>query len=217
MRRLVIFDLDGTLIYTLDDLANAVNYALCALGFDQRPLPQFKHMVGNGIDCLFERALPEGHKTQDDIMCMRQLFLPYYKTHSHDTSRPYDGIRETLEKLKRQGVLLATASNKFQEGTELVVNQFFPEGTFDLIRGLRKNHHPKPHPQMLLQILTHFSVSPSETLYVGDSDVDMMTAQNAGVDILGALWGYRPKEELEKYPHLALIRHPEEILDYALR
>lgn len=217
MRRLVIFDLDGTLIYTLADLANAVNHALRELGFEQRPLSQFNHMVGNGIDRLFERALPEGHKTRDDIMRMRQLFLPYYKKHSHDTSRPYDGIVETLNELKRHGVLLATASNKFQEGTELVVRQFFADNTFDLIRGLRKKHHPKPHPQMLLQILTHFGVTPTETLYVGDSDVDMLTAQNAGIDILGALWGYRPKEELEKYPHLGLIRNPKEILEYALR
>ncbi|MBQ9591286.1 MAG: HAD family hydrolase [Paludibacteraceae bacterium] len=216
MRKIVIFDLDGTLIYTLGDLANAVNHALGRLGFEERRMEEFNRMVGNGVDKLFERALPEGEKTEENIARMRQVFLPYYKSHSHDTSKPYDGIREVLEELKGRGILLATASNKFQEGTELVVRQFFGEGLFDLVRGLRKNHHAKPHPQMLLQTLAHFGIDKKDALYVGDSDVDMMTAERAGIDVIGALWGYRPEEELAKYPHLALVKRPEEILKYAL-
>lgn len=216
MYRLVIFDLDGTLIYTIADLAAAVNHALTRLHFPNRPLNEFNHMVGNGIDKLFERALPEGEKSEQNIQRMREIFLPYYKLHSHDTSTPYPGIPQLLTSLKNNGRLLAVASNKFQEGTELVISQFFGDNIFDLVRGLRRNHHPKPHPQMVNQIIQHFNVKKEETLYIGDSNVDMQTAQNAGIDAIGVLWGYRSKEELSQYPHIALVTSPSEILPIAL-
>lgn len=202
MKKLIIFDLDGTLLDTIADLAAATNHALQCCGWPVHPTEAYRYFVGNGIDKLFERALPEDERSTENIRKMRSLFLPYYTIHNADLSRPYPGIPELLSSLQQQGALLAVASNKYQEATQKLIGQFFPSICFTAVFGQREGVPTKPDPSVVFEIMNRAGATPEETTYIGDSSVDMQTGHNAGVTTVGVSWGFRPRTELEAYaPH----------------
>lgn len=206
MKKLVIFDLDGTLLNTIADLAQSTNHALQVLGYPAHDLSAYPFMVGNGINKLFERALPEGKKTEENILRVRNEFIPYYNLHNADMSTPYPGIPELLEELQSQAILLAVASNKYQEATSKLIAHYFPTIRFSAVLGQRDGIPVKPNPAIVHDILKITSVAPTDVLYVGDSGVDMQTAHNAHIEACGVTWGFRPRTELEEYS-------PEHIVD----
>lgn len=208
MKKLVIFDLDGTLLNTIADLANSTNYALKVLGYPIHEPDKYNFMVGNGINKLFERALPDGEKTEENVLRVRQEFVPYYDQHNADKSRPYPGVTGLLETLQTAGMQLAVASNKYQAATEKLIAHYFPNIKFTAVFGQREGIPVKPDPIIVKEILQIAKVQEEETLYVGDSGVDMQTAINAGVTSCGVTWGFRPRTELESF-------HPDHIVDNA--
>lgn len=199
MKKLVIFDLDGTLLNTIDDLAQSTNHALQTLGYPTHEEAAYHLMVGNGINKLLERALPEGERTEENILRMRKEFIPYYDRHNMDKSRPYPGIPQLLKYLQAQGILLAVASNKYQSATVRLIDAYFPTLRFAAVLGQRDGVNVKPDPAIVDDILEITGVAKENTLYVGDSGVDMLTAANAGVTACGVTWGFRPRAELEKF------------------
>ena len=212
MTKLIIFDLDGTLIDTREDIANACNYALEQCGFPTVPLEDYNMLVGRGIDNLFRGALPEGHKDEDMVAKMRSIFVPYYNEHKCDFTKPYDGILEALEELSAKGLRFAVASNKYQEGTEQLVELFFGKYDFVKILGQREGKPIKPDPLIVSEAMEGMpEISLDEVVYCGDSDVDMQTGLGAGVKTIGVTWGFRTREELAAYSPYALIDHPSEI------
>lgn len=212
MTKLIIFDLDGTLIDTMEDIANACNYALRQCGCPERRLDEYNMLVGRGIDNLFRGALPEGKKDEDMVVRMRGYFVPYYNEHKCDCTRPYPGIIGTLEELHGRGIAFAVASNKYQEGTEQLVEKFFGKYGFVKVLGQREGKPIKPDPEIVMEAMEGVpGIMPEEVVYCGDSDVDMQTGIGAGVTTIGVTWGFRTREELEAYRPWKLIDKPEEI------
>ena len=214
----VIFDLDGTLLNTIDDLGRACNHALEQTGFPTHPAESYPVKVGNGINNLIRRALPETERTEENIMRVRHFFVPYYDEHNCDFTHPYEGIPEVLAALKAQGCRLAVASNKYQAATEKIVNRFFP-GVFDVILGEREGIERKPNPQIVFDIINALNECGErsldvrcDTLYVGDSLVDRDTAGNAGVPFVACSWGFVPRQQLAEAGIATIVDRPEEIL-----
>ena len=208
MKKLVIFDLDGTLLNTIADLAHSTNYALNKLGYPTHEIEKYNFMVGNGINKLFERALPEGEKTEENVLRVRNEFIPYYDIHN---SCPYPGISALLSYLQSAGIQIAVASNKYQAATERLVAHYFPEIRFTAVFGQREGVNVKPDPTVVLDILKLANVRKEDVLYVGDSGVDMQTAANAGVTACGVTWGFRPRTELEEFAPQYITETAEEI------
>ena len=214
MKKLVIFDLDGTLLDTIADLAVATNYALQQLGYPTHTEETIRTFVGNGINKLLERALPTVEKNEANVMRMRTYFVPYYDEHNADLSGPYPGIVALLEEIQKRGLMIAVASNKYQEATAKLVAQYFPTIDFVEVLGQRDGIAVKPDPTIVFDILKKAKVAPEDVLYVGDSGVDMQTAQNAGIDAVAVTWGFRPRAELEDYQPKGLIDKAEELLNF---
>ena len=214
MKKLVIFDLDGTLLDTIADLAESANYALKQLGYPTHDVETIRTFVGNGINKLLERALPSHEQTEENVIRMRSHFVPYYDVHNADLSNPYPGIVSLLEDLQAKGIQIAVASNKYQEATVKLVKQYFPDIDFIEILGQREGINVKPDPTIVFDILQKADVSKEDILYVGDSGVDMQTAINAGVDAVGVTWGFRPRAELESFQPIGLIDKAEELLGF---
>ena len=222
---IIIFDLDGTLINTISDLGQACNYALSACGFPTHKIEDYPRLVGNGVNKLIERALPEEHRNEETVLRLREYFVPYYDEHNCDFTRPYDGIPELLHTLKEQGHLLAVASNKYQAATEKIVAQLFP-GIFDVVLGEREGVERKPNPQIVWDIITAYPQplpegkgvrsNPTSThqkvLYIGDSLVDAETARAAGATLVLCTWGFGTREQMEGAKPDYLVDHPLEVL-----
>jgi phosphoglycolate phosphatase len=214
MFKLIIFDLDGTLIDTRKDIAEACNYALGKCGYPPRELDEYNMLVGRGIDNLFRSALPKGKADEDTVRAMRSHFVPYYNEHKCDYTRPYEGMMETLDTLSQRGMRFAVASNKYQEGTEQLVEKFFGEYDFVKILGQRDGKPIKPDPMIVKEAMEGLEgVTEDEVIYCGDSDVDMQTGINAKVKTIGATWGFRSKEELAAYSPWAMADKPQDIID----
>lgn len=194
--RLVIFDLDGTLLDTIGDLAVACNAVLALRGLPQHSYEEYCTYVGNGIMRLVERALPDELRTPENVALVRADFVRYYTEHIDTYTKPYDGIAELLRDLVRRGVQVAVASNKFQAGTEKLIRLFFPEVPFAVVFGQRPGVPLKPDPAVVNEILALTGVAADEALYVGDSGIDIQTAAAAGVRSVGVTWGFRSREEL---------------------
>ena len=211
---IVIFDLDGTLLNTIDDLGYACNYALEQTGYPTFPIEEYPAKVGNGINNLIRRALPETERTEENILRVRAHFVPYYNAHNCDFTRPYKGIPELLATLKAQGHLLAVASNKYQAATEKIVEHFFP-GLFDVVFGEREGIERKPNPQIVYDIVSKLSPlnAKCSSLYIGDSLVDRDTAQNAHVPFVACSWGFVPRETLLRAGVTRIIDSPEEVIN----
>ena len=210
--KLVIFDLDGTLLDTIGDLACACNEMLARRNLPQHTYADYCLFVGNGILRLVERALPEELRTPDCVAAARADFVAYYTEHIDLHTQPYAGIPELLAELQRRGVRMAVASNKFQRGTEKLIARFFPEAPFDPVLGQRPDVPMKPDPTVVGEILAATGVAREEVLYVGDSGIDMRTAAAAGVRSVGVTWGFRSREELREAGAGVLIDRPEELL-----
>ena len=208
---IIIFDLDGTLLNTIDDLGYACNYALEKTGYPTYPISAYLAKVGNGINNLIRRALPEAERTEENIRRVRAYFVPYYNDHNCDYTRPYDGVPEVLKQLKAQGHQLAVASNKYQAATEKIVNHFFPD-LFDVILGEREGVERKPNPQIVLDILSTLNIKHSTLLYIGDSLVDFETAKNAGVPFVACSWGFVKREQLLEAGIRCIVDQPKEII-----
>lgn len=216
MKKLVIFDLDGTLLNSIADLAQSTNHALRANGFPEHEVEEYRFFVGNGINKLFERALPDGNKDEGHIQLIRRSFLEFYDKHKCDFTTPYPGIPELLHHLAEAGVKLAVASNKYDKATKELIAHFFGSALFSVVLGQREGVPTKPDPQIVSDILASCGFGKSDVLYVGDSGVDMMTARNAGVEACGVTWGFRPMEELRQYEPAHIANHPREIQSIVL-
>lgn len=211
-KKLVIFDLDGTLLDTVRDLAEATNHALECCGYPVHPSEAYYNFVGRGIYNLFRNALPAEARTEENVARMRSFFVPYYNAHNTHFSHPYAGIPQLLKVLEERGLLLAVASNKYQAATEKLIRHFFPDVRFSVVLGQRDGFPMKPDPAIVVLICQQTGVAPDEVLYVGDSGVDMQTAANAAVESVGVTWGFRPAGELRENGACHLANTPEEIL-----
>ncbi|MDE5684733.1 MAG: HAD family hydrolase [Muribaculaceae bacterium] len=213
MKTYVIFDLDGTLLNTIDDLATATNYALRELGFPQHGLWVYPDMVGNGVSRLMERALPEDARSEKNVNEMLAAFKRYYDDHCCDATKPYPGIPELLEELSARGVNLAVTSNKYQEAVTKLIHHFFSTANFRAILGNEEGIPRKPDPSIVFKALSMCPTPKADVLYVGDSGVDMETARRACVESVGVGWGFRSIHELKEAYADHIISTPSQIKD----
>jgi phosphoglycolate phosphatase len=211
--RLAIFDLDGTLVDSIGDLAVACNTALALRGLPQHSYEAYCGFVGNGIMRLVERALPEPLRSPENVALVRADFVAYYTDHLDVRTEPYPGIPELLAELVRRGVKLAVASNKFQAGTEKVIRSFFPDIRFEAVLGQREGVPLKPDPAVAEEILTLTGIPREQALFVGDSAIDILTAQAAGIRSAGVTWGFRQRTELEEAGADRIVDRADELLD----
>lgn len=208
----IIFDLDGTLLDTLNDIAHAANRALSLHGFPTHPTDDYRIFIGNGALKLFERALPESHRSEYMIEACCNEFKKDYRQNWHAQTSVYEGIADMLDALCARNLRLSILSNKPHEFTLKCVDTFLPEWPFEIVMGQQNGIAIKPDPAGALMIADRMGISPSDFLYLGDSDVDMKTATAAGMFAAGALWGFRTKEELIENGARALLYHPKELL-----
>lgn len=205
-----IFDLDGTLLSTLDDLAASTNYALRRHGMPEHTLDEVRWMVGNGVRLLIERATPGG-ASNPQFDSVFATFRSHYMEHSLDTTRPYPGIMEMLTELKRRGRRIAVVSNKFYAATQELCRHFFGD-TVEVAIGERENIRRKPAPDTVIEALRQLGVGPEGAVYVGDSEVDVATARNSGLPCISVLWGFRDRDFLTEHGATTFVTSPEEIL-----
>ncbi len=214
MKKLVIFDLDGTLLDTLGGIGAACNKMLAEYGFPQWAPKEYKIFIGNGTRKLIERALPS-ERADDDVFVeeAKERYLEIYRGDLTAATAPYDGVPELLAALCDGGVAAAVASNKFDDGTKCLIDTFFPEMEFVAVEGQKEGVPVKPDPAIVYDILRKSGVSAEDVLYVGDTGVDMRTAANAGVESVGVTWGFRGRDELLSNGARHIISHPSEILN----
>ena len=206
----VIFDLDGTLLDTLEDLADAGNWVCRRNGWPEHSLEEFRAMVGHGIPNLVERFSPEGCRSPLLMVNTLAQFSQYYGAHNMDKTLPYAGMEELAAELKKRGVQMAVYSNKADDFSRQIVEHFFP-GVFSLVRGKVRGVPVKPDPTGVRQVLAELNADPAATLFVGDSSVDMETAHNAGLPACGVTWGFRSRESLEAAGAEFLADTPEQL------
>ena len=214
-----IFDLDGTLLDTLQDLADSVNYALRQHGMPEHSIDDIRRFVGNGVRLLMERAVPDGAQNPQ-FEAAFDTFRQYYMQHSLDTTRPYDGIPELIQALKARGCQMAVVSNKMMAATQELVRHFFPDIPVAIgeheSAGIRKKPAPdtvfEAMKQLNIPLTSHFSLLTSDTVYVGDSDVDIETARNSGLPCISVLWGFRDRDFLLAHGATTFAEHPADLL-----
>lgn len=211
MFKAVIFDLDGTLTNTLQDIANAMNRALRLLGLMEYPTDAYRYMVGNGAKKLAERAVGSRQELAAEAL---ELYQGYYEKHTHDTTRPYDGIPELLEALAARGLQLCVLSNKPHADTQGVIRYFFPGVHWAVVRGQMEGVPVKPDPAGALAIARELNIQPGECLYLGDTSVDMLTATRAGMWAVGVLWGFRDEKELRDSGAKLILSDPLALLSH---
>lgn len=213
--RAVLFDLDGTLLDTLEDLCDSMNSALHGLGFPPHPKDSYRFMVGDGVDTLARRVLPPERRDDDEVWkalvaAMREEYGRRWDKKTH----PYAGIPELLDDLAARGVKMAVLSNKPNDFTLLNVGRFFKRDIFSAVSGAKHEVPKKPDPSAALAMANELGILPERWLYLGDTSTDIQTALRAGMTPLGALWGFRPAEELADAGAKALLEHPSQLLDH---
>ena len=213
MKKLVIFDLDGTLLNTIADLGDACNYALRTLGYSEHALATYNYMVGNGVRKLIERAEPDADP--ETLEHLLNLFRQYYDEHSTDHTVPYPGIPELLAKLHENGVAIAVATNKYQAAVDKIIPHFFPDIPFVAVLGQTDDRPVKPDPSIVFAALNQHPTPKADVLFVGDSAVDIETARRACVESVGVTWGFRPMSELRGAYADHIVSDPAEILTIA--
>jgi len=208
----VLFDLDGTLLDTLDDIADASNRSLERHGFPAHPTPAYRYFVGEGARVLVERTLPAPAREPDTIARLYEAFREEYSRNWNAKTKPYDGVREMLRALFERRMKIAVLSNKPDDFTRKCVREFFGEFEFDLVLGERDDVPPKPDPTGALKVASAIGARPEEMALVGDSSIDMRAAVAANMFPVGALWGFRTREELESSGAQEILAAPMEIL-----
>lgn len=211
--KLAIFDLDGTILNTLEDLANCCNAALNHFGMEGHSLDEIRLFVGNGIPKLIERAVPDGKNNPhyDEVL---NYFIEYYEKHSMDKTGPYAGITELLKKMKDSGMKLSVNTNKLEEAAAALCSKYFP-GVFDAVSGGKLDRPPKPAGNGVNEILEKIpGIKREEAVYIGDSDVDIQTGKNAGIDAIGAAWGFRGYDFLKEHGAEKIACSAEELWDF---
>lgn len=211
MYKLAVFDMDGTILDTLEDLKDSTNFALEKCGYPTRSYDEVRRFVGNGIRKLIERAVPEG-LTVEQIDRVHEVFTEHYKVHCADKTKAYDGIKPLLEKLRASGVKTAVVSNKADYGVQELCKEYF-DGLFDYAVGEREGIRRKPAPDAVNEALRVLGIDKSEAVYIGDSDVDFETAKNAELSCISVLWGFRDEEFLREKGATLFVRDPAEIYD----
>jgi phosphoglycolate phosphatase len=212
--RAVIFDLDGTLLDTLQDICDSANSLLKKYGLSQHKMEAYRIMVGEGIIKLVERAFPNEFFNDHSLDETVAELINEYKLRGDGKTKPYDGITNILSALQKAQVSMSIFTNKPQIMAERAINGHLPRYPFDLILGIQPGIPPKPDPLGVNQIMQSLSVIPQECLFVGDSDIDMTTAENAGIDGIGVSWGFRARAELEKSSAMKVIDYPTELLEF---
>lgn len=208
--QLIIFDMDGTILNTLEDLHNSLNHALELSHFPEKNLSQVKSYVGNGIRRLIERAVPE-QANETQILQVFQDFMTHYELHCTDSTRPYEGVPELIKTLRKRGYKTAVVSNKADKAVQELCLNFFP-GLFDCAVGERQGQAKKPDPYLVNLVLKELKIKAADTLYIGDSEVDIATALNAGLDSLLVDWGFREADFLRSQGACCIVSSCEEIL-----
>lgn len=209
-KKCVIFDLDGTLLYTLEDLKNSVNFALRESGFKERSLDEVREFVGNGIENLMRKSVPD-NISEDEFETCFENFKSHYKIHSEDNTKEYDGITDLLKALRCKGFLLAVVSNKADFAVKTLCDKYF-KGLLDIAFGEREGIKRKPCPDSVNEVINFLDVSKDNCYYVGDSEVDVKTAHNAEIKCIACSWGFRSKSVLENENPEYIIDSSEEIL-----
>lgn len=204
-----IFDLDGTLLNTLSDLTDSVNHTLAKYGYPLRTEKEIRRFLGCGSKYLIARSLPEGTPTET-VEKVHSDYLAWYGPHSQIKTAPYEGIPKLLDALKEQGIKLAVVSNKGDAQVKPLTEKYFPQ--IDLAVGERSGIRRKPHPDSIFEIMKELNAAPETTIFVGDSEVDMETARNAGITAVAVGWGFRDKEELMPYSPAMFLNHPLDLL-----
>lgn len=216
MKSLVIFDLDGTLLYTIDDLGAAVNYALSQMGYPTHSIPAYTAMVGNGVRKLIERALPPEAVNAQIVDRLLVHFRNYYDEHCCDETHPYEGIPQLLKRLSDNGVNLAVTSNKYQEAVTKIIGAYFPDANWKAVLGNTPEMPRKPDPSIVFAALNECPTPKRDVLYVGDSGIDIETARRACVESVGVTWGFRPEIELRRAYADHIVTSPDEIMTIVL-
>ena len=219
MYNVYIFDLDGTLLDTLQDLANSVNYALRQHGMPEHSIDDVRRFVGNGVRLLMERAVPDGAQNPQ-FEATFATFRQHYMQHSLDTTKPYDGIPELIHELKARGCQMAVVSNKMMAATQELVRHFFPDIPVAIGEHEAAGIKKKPAPDTVFEALRQLNISltshpsplTSDSVYVGDSDVDLATARNSGLPCISVLWGFRDRDFLLAHGATTFVEHPMDIL-----
>lgn len=211
-KSLVIFDLDGTLLNTIDDLGTAVNYSLARHGFPEHPLTAYSVMVGNGVRRLIERAVPSESRSGEVIDRLLASFREFYDKHLCDCTTPYPGIGPLLAELRARDISVAVASNKYESAVRTLISRFFPDIDFAAVCGNIVGYPPKPDPSVVFRVLTEAPTPKAEVLYVGDSAVDIETARRACVDSVAVSWGFRPMHELTAANPTHIVTAPADLL-----
>lgn len=211
----VIFDLDGTLLNTLEDLADACNRLCARHGWPTHALDEYRYFVGNGAAKLIERATPKDAQVKAMLSELVEEFTRDYNDHKADKTRPYDGIVPVLDRLKREGICIAVQTNKPHEAAAPIMEQYFP-GVFSFVQGGRPGVPLKPNPAAVHSLMERMGATAQTTLFVGDSNVDIQTAKNSGIAGCGVLWGFRTREELEGEGADFIAPTPEALLDIIL-
>lgn len=212
--KLVVFDLDGTLVNSLTDLANSVNKGLKAAGLPQHSVDAYKYFVGNGREKLIERAIGKENVDIKIKELVRKVYDDDYAIHSNDNTCAYNGCREMLFELDELGVATAVLSNKPDEFVDEILQNIYPDHKFTTAWGNKPQYKCKPNPEALLELVKQSGFLLEECLYIGDSDVDVFTANNAGVDMLGVDWGFRGRQELLDAGAPVVVSTPKEIIEY---
>ncbi|RPI99564.1 MAG: HAD family hydrolase [Candidatus Aminicenantes bacterium] len=211
----VIFDLDGTLLDTIEDLTDSMNAALAHMGLPGRSLDECRNLVGDGLDTFVRRALPEGVREDPAAATrLKELMRREYRLRSRDKTRPYAGIPELLDELARRGARQAILSNKPDDSTRAIVRHFFPGRKFEPVFGARDGVPVKPDPAGALEIARSWGLAPAEIAYLGDTNTDMLTATAAGMFACGALWGFRTAAELAANGANVLLAKPADLLGF---
>ncbi|MBQ8572830.1 MAG: HAD-IIIA family hydrolase [Ruminococcus sp.] len=214
MKKLVVFDLDGTLVNSIVDLGNAVNIALKEYNLPLHPMADYYGFVGNGMEDLVRRSMNEKGGDDNLYLKVREAFDAYYNAHSNDNTVPYQGVSELLQKLNEMNIKTAVLTNKAQQFVGDILDKCFPEHSFSAIYGQRQAIKRKPDPEAFELLLKELKVNKQDCLYVGDSEVDVKTAINAGIDLVAVTWGYRSVDVLKSAGAEVLVNTPKEILNY---
>lgn len=209
--KLAIFDMDGTILNTLNDLADSMNHCLQVNGLPERSLQEIRTFLGNGIHWLVECSVPEGTDAET-LEKVYQTFLVYYKDHCAVKTQAYEGIPQVLQSLRRAGVLTAVVSNKADYAVKILCEDYF-DGMLDFSVGELEGRRRKPYPDSVNAVLEKFRIAKEDAVYIGDSEVDFQTAQNAGLDVIMVGWGFRDEEFLKERGASFVIHDPAKILE----